>query len=283
MQEEMKQIGEYQLIKSKRIIGMTSTGAARCNSLIQLLQTPIGKMTKTTQPIVTVEFVWTSDVQRFFFFYLNPTFQFTVIFEEAAEILESHIVAALTKSVQHLILIGMWLISIVWNWAWSIRVKYANCLYSAGDHQQLRPATSVYELARKFYMDISLFERMINNNMHCVTLNTQYRMRPEIANLIRPTIYKELLDDETVKAYPNVIGMAKNLYFIDHNEPESGVSDIFSDNYYYYRALSKVTKMLMCFFFAINSTRKRMKQQKRTYTNHSTLLLCVITLLCRGT
>lgn len=43
MQEEMKQIGEYQLIKSKRIIGMTSTGAARCNVLIQLLQTPIGK------------------------------------------------------------------------------------------------------------------------------------------------------------------------------------------------------------------------------------------------
>lgn len=43
MQEEMKQIGEYQLIKSKRIIGMTSTGAARCNSLIHLLQTPIGQ------------------------------------------------------------------------------------------------------------------------------------------------------------------------------------------------------------------------------------------------
>lgn len=43
MQEEMKQIGEYQLIKSKRIIGMTSTCSARVNSLIHLLQTPIGK------------------------------------------------------------------------------------------------------------------------------------------------------------------------------------------------------------------------------------------------
>lgn len=93
-----------------------------------------------------------------------------------------------------------------------------------GDHQQLRPATSVYELARKFYMDISLFERMINNNMHCVTLKEQYRMRPEIANLIRPIIYKELSDADSVKQYPDVIGMAKNLYFIDHNEPESGVS-----------------------------------------------------------
>lgn len=41
-QEELKQIGHYHLIKSKRVIGMTSTGAARCHSLIQLLQTPIG-------------------------------------------------------------------------------------------------------------------------------------------------------------------------------------------------------------------------------------------------
>lgn len=42
MQEEIKQVGEYQLIKTKRIIGITSTGAARCNALIRLLQTPIG-------------------------------------------------------------------------------------------------------------------------------------------------------------------------------------------------------------------------------------------------
>lgn len=34
------------------------------------------------------------------------SFNLLVVFEEAAEILESHIVAALTKSVQHLILIG---------------------------------------------------------------------------------------------------------------------------------------------------------------------------------
>lgn len=111
--------------------------------------------------------------------------------------MESHMVAALTKSVQHLILIG--------------------------DHQQLRPTTSVYKLARDYHMDVSLFERMINNKMHFVTLNTQYRMRPDIANLIRPTIYAELLDSEAVQSYPNVLGMAKNLFFIDHQEPETGV------------------------------------------------------------
>lgn len=44
MQDEIKQIGEYQMINSRRIIGITSTGAARCNALIRLLQTPIGKL-----------------------------------------------------------------------------------------------------------------------------------------------------------------------------------------------------------------------------------------------
>lgn len=110
-------------------------------------------------------------------------------------------VAALTTSVQHLILIG--------------------------DHQQLRPTTSVYKLAREYHMDVSLFERMINNKMHHVTLDTQYRMRPDIANLIRPKIYAQLNDSESVQSYPNVVGMAKNLFFIDHTQPESGVRRTF--------------------------------------------------------
>lgn len=86
----------------------------------------------------------------------------------------------------------------------------------------------MYELAKMYNMDVSLFERMVNNNVHCVTLNTQYRMRPEIANLIRPIIYKNLVDDDIVKQYPNIIGMSRNLYFINHTELESGVSMIFT-------------------------------------------------------
>lgn len=72
-------------------------------------------------------------------------------------------------------------------------------------------------------MDVSLFERMINNNLHKVSLNTQYRMRPEIANLIRPMIYKDLIDNENVSRYPDVVGMEKNLFFINHSNPESSV------------------------------------------------------------
>lgn len=40
--EELKQIGDYNVIKDKRVIGMTTTLAARCHGLLQLLQTPIG-------------------------------------------------------------------------------------------------------------------------------------------------------------------------------------------------------------------------------------------------
>lgn len=81
-------------------------------------------------------------------------------------------------------------------------------------------------MAQLYNMDISLFERMINNNLHCATLTTQYRMRPEIANLIRPSIYKDLTDNENVLRYPDVLGMEKNLYFIDHNNLETAVTYI---------------------------------------------------------
>jgi len=61
-----------------------------------------------------------------------------VIIEEAAEVLESHIVPSLTSGTQHVIMIG--------------------------DHQQLRPNPTVYRLAKQYKLDVSLFERLINNS-----------------------------------------------------------------------------------------------------------------------
>lgn len=61
-----------------------------------------------------------------------------IIVEEAAEVFESHIVASLSKSCEHLILIG--------------------------DHIQLRPNPAVYILAKDFDFDVSLFERLIKND-----------------------------------------------------------------------------------------------------------------------
>ena len=59
-----------------------------------------------------------------------------MIVEEAAEVLEAHIVTSMPETTQHLILIG--------------------------DHQQLKPSPTVYELAIKYNLDMSLFERMVS-------------------------------------------------------------------------------------------------------------------------
>lgn len=55
-------------------------------------------------------------------------------------------------------------------------------------------------------------------------LATQRRMRPEIADLIRPAVYPNLRDAPHVEGYPPVKGMRRNLFFWDHavKEDESG-------------------------------------------------------------
>ena len=51
----------------------------------------------------------------------------------------------------------------------------------------------------------------------------QHRMRPEICSLLVPTIYQDLVNHDSVLSYPNVRGMAKNLFFVKHSEPEKTV------------------------------------------------------------
>ncbi|XP_060589825.1 NFX1-type zinc finger-containing protein 1-like [Ruditapes philippinarum] len=122
-----------------------------------------------------------------------------VIVEEAAEVLEAHVVTTLSKGCQHLILIG--------------------------DHKQLKPNPTVYKLAVKYKLNISLFERIVSNGIQFNTLKLQHRMRPEIAEIIRH-IYPELKDHDIVKSYPDVKGISSNLYFIDHRHSEESNEDL---------------------------------------------------------
>lgn len=94
--------------------------------------------------------------------------------------LESHIITSLTGETKHLILIG--------------------------DHQQLKPSAAVYELANKFQLETSLFERMIKNNLPYSQLKQQHRMRPCISSLLVPHIYKQLIDHPSVSQYEPVKG-----------------------------------------------------------------------------
>eukprot|EP00928_Gymnodinium_smaydae_P029320 TRINITY_DN2210_c0_g1_i1.p1 TRINITY_DN2210_c0_g1~~TRINITY_DN2210_c0_g1_i1.p1 ORF type:complete len:1618 (+),score=446.07 TRINITY_DN2210_c0_g1_i1:549-5402(+) len=112
-----------------------------------------------------------------------------IIVEEAAEVLEAHILTALHPRTQHVILIG--------------------------DHQQLRPSTAVYRLSKNFHFDVSLFERLIKNGCAHVTLEQQRRMHPSISRLMKP-LYPNLRDHKSVSEYPDIMGVKARTFFLKH-------------------------------------------------------------------
>ncbi|KAK7877833.1 hypothetical protein WMY93_031505 [Mugilogobius chulae] len=122
-----------------------------------------------------------------------------VIVEEAAEVLEAHTITTLSSACRHLILIG--------------------------DHQQLRPSATVYELAKNFHLEMSMFERLVNMKLPFVRLNYQHRMRPDIARLLTPHIYSELENHPSVLEYDNIKGLNSNLFFVEHTHLELEIKD----------------------------------------------------------
>jgi DNA polymerase III delta prime subunit len=135
-----------------------------------------------------------------------------VMCEEAGEVLEAHLLTALLPSVEHAILIG--------------------------DHLQLRPQVQNYELSRenprggeKYSLDVSLFERLVESQsamglgLPFSTLETQRRMHPSIAQLVRNTLYPQIEDAELVSSYPEVVGMRRRLFWLDHREPEADAAN----------------------------------------------------------
>ncbi|KAM9410372.1 NFX1-type zinc finger-containing protein 1 [Pholidichthys leucotaenia] len=151
------------VLRKAKVIGMTTTGAAKFRQVLQLVSPRL------------------------------------VIVEEAAEVLEAHTITTLSKACQHLILIG--------------------------DHQQLRPSATVYELAKNFSLEMSMFERLVNMGLPFVRLNYQHRMRPEIARLLTPHIYSELENHPSVLAYESIKGLNVNLFFVEHNHLEEEIRD----------------------------------------------------------
>ncbi|XP_059150353.1 NFX1-type zinc finger-containing protein 1-like [Physella acuta] len=157
---EVNLIQDVKILENAQVIGMTTTGAAKHRKLLQAVKPRI------------------------------------VVVEEAAEVLEAHIVTALSEHCQHLILIG--------------------------DHKQLRPKTEVYQLAHHYGLDISLFERLVNNDFCCVQLTDQHRMRPEISVYMKH-IYPNLRDSASVMDRSDIRGMEKNIFFINHKQHERPV------------------------------------------------------------
>jgi len=100
---------------------------------------------------------------------------------------------------------------------------------------QLRPQVANFELSSEkpsdvtHNLDISLFERLctggpsfreIVNNLPTTQLTVQRRMRPEIADLVRIPLYRQLVDHGDVVKYPDVNGVRPNIYWFDHSHWE---------------------------------------------------------------
>lgn len=96
--EKLSDGNTVKLMQTMKVVGMTTTYAARMRDTIEKLKSPI------------------------------------VIVEEAAQVLESHVIAVLNRHCQHLILIG--------------------------DHVQLRPATCDYDIETKYKLGT------LPNNVH---------------------------------------------------------------------------------------------------------------------
>lgn len=157
--EELRNQHKADILKRSSVVAMTITGASINYDLLQQLQPSI------------------------------------VLVEEAAELLESQLVAALGSWTKQLILIG--------------------------DHKQLRPSVECYTLARDYNMDLSMMERLILNGFKYSTLLKQNRMRPEFAGLLKD-IYPHLQSNlERVGKNEAPSCIAHSMYFWHHDDKET--------------------------------------------------------------
>ncbi|KAF4975042.1 hypothetical protein FZEAL_8111 [Fusarium zealandicum] len=156
------------VLKEKRVIACTTTAAAMYQSIIE-----------TANPDV-------------------------VLVEEAGEILEAHIITALSPSVKQLILIG--------------------------DHKQLRPKVSNYKLTKErgegYDLNVSLFERLVCQGRYFTTLEEQHRSHPEISYYPRLLAYPELKDVPATHGRAPIRGLRNRVTFVHHEHPEDTMADV---------------------------------------------------------
>ncbi|KAK0261276.1 hypothetical protein LTR35_017885 [Friedmanniomyces endolithicus] len=128
-----------------------------------------------------------------------------ILVEEAGEILESHVLTAMTTSTKQLILVG--------------------------DHQQLRPKVNNYQLTvergRGYDLNRSLFERLVKTGFPHTTLHQQHRMCPEISSLVKEIAYPHLIDAPSTTQREPLRGLLSRVVFIDHRHSElkSNIAD----------------------------------------------------------
>ncbi|GLJ17149.1 hypothetical protein SUGI_0296770 [Cryptomeria japonica] len=162
MMKEINQRRQLQVLQEASIVGMTTAGAAMHLSVLKMLRPAI------------------------------------VFVEEASEILEPQVLAALQPSVQHLILIG--------------------------DHYQLSPSVACYELELWHDFSVSMFERLVEyNKFPFQSLAVQSRMREEFLPMILPIYPHVRSNTELVRGRRNEAPscITTPMHFWSHTYPET--------------------------------------------------------------
>lgn len=122
-----------------------------------------------------------------------------VLVEEAGEILESHVLTAMTP--------------------------YTKQLIPIEDHRQLRPKVNNHHLTVEkgdgFSLNRSLFERLVMAGFPHTTLTQQHRMCPEMSALVRYLTYPNLLDAPSTSQREALRGIKNRVVFIKHTKLES--------------------------------------------------------------
>ncbi|KAH7178771.1 P-loop containing nucleoside triphosphate hydrolase protein [Fusarium sp. MPI-SDFR-AT-0072] len=156
------------VLKDKQIIACTTTAAAMYQSIIE-----------TANPDV-------------------------ILVEEAGEILEAHIITAMSASVKQLILIG--------------------------DHKQLRPKVGNYVLTKEkgegYDLNVSLFERLVVQGRHFTALEEQHRSHPDISQYPRMLAYPELKDMPSTSDRQPIRGLKTRVTFVHHERLEDTMDDV---------------------------------------------------------
>eukprot|EP00775_Hariotina_reticulata_P004273 gene4273-4526_t len=190
LQQELHALQEssYEaLLRKARVVGCTTTGAALHKSILT---------NKASAPRV-------------------------VMVEEAAEILEAHVLTSLSADTQHLIMIG--------------------------DHKQLRPKVEHYDLSvqagQGHSLNVSLFERLVVAGFPHATLAVQHRMHPDISALIKHT-YPSLQDHSSVLSRPAIKGISSRITFITHAQPELQASQKSSGKIGFLREPERINVLL---------------------------------------
>ncbi|KAK7510107.1 hypothetical protein IWZ03DRAFT_396821 [Phyllosticta citriasiana] len=151
-----------EILRSKRIVACTTTGAAMHTELLQNASPDI------------------------------------ILVEEAGEILESHVLTAMTPATKQLILIG--------------------------DHKQLRPKVNNFALTVErgdgYDLNRSLFERLILTGFTHTMLTSQHRTHPEISHPVRFLTYPNLCDAPRTSKRPSLRGLQDHVMFLNHSNLE---------------------------------------------------------------